>query len=426
MSDTGLYTNRTDYADYFINAFSDHITKPSNVYIASAFFTDPDSIANLINRNCNVRLIVRLAHPTSPDALSKVVNLSGVEVRYFTDRSFHPKLYIFGDHTALVGSANLTNAALSGNQEIMITIKSDDYRFTELAGLFADYWSEAAVLDKEVIVAYKDLTKRCNSAFSELVKLERDIQTKLGDVVFSNIKRGKKKKSKDILFLDDFRRTYQETVTAFKVLKEVYQDVGKRKVSEEQIPLRIEIDSFISYVRDKHAQTDKWEATELMIGDEQKAFIRYNINKWHTASYPYFEETIISQKYPKLKKVFSSSETLLSSDDDLLFDGLCVLHSFHDRLRFFPGGLPSLRSKFFESNKSIPVRERLTYLIFSEGSVEERMANLIFNSDYRINEFGQSNVQELIGWTNKEELPIINSRTTKILRYFGFHVKQLS
>lgn len=426
MNNTGLYTNRTDYADYFINAFSDHITKPSNVYIASAFFTDPDPISNLINRNCNVKLIVRLAHPTSPDALSKIINLSGVEVRYFTDRSFHPKLYIFGDHTALVGSANLTNAALSGNQEIMVTIKSNDNRFTELASLFADYWSEAAVLDKEVIDVYRNLTKRCNSAFSELGKLERDIQSKLGDVVFNNIKRGKKKKSKDILFLDDFRRTYQETVTAFNVLKEVYQDVGKRKVSKDQIPLCIEIDSFISYVRDKHAQTDKWEATELMIGDEQKAFIRNHINKWHDASYPYFEVTIVSQNYPMLKKVFSSPETLLSSNDDLLFEGLCVLHSFHDRLRFFPGGLPALRKRFFDSNDSKAIRESLNYLIFGEDSVEVRMANMIFGSQYRLNEFGQSNVQELIGWTNKKELPIINSRTTKILRYFGFNVRQLS
>lgn len=39
--------------------------------------------------------------------------------------------------------------------------------------------------------------------------------------------------------------------------------------------------------------------------------------------------------------------------------------------------------------------------------------------------FGQSNVQELIGWINKENLPVINDRTTKVLRYFGFDVRQL-
>ncbi|OOI06655.1 hypothetical protein BIW16_03155 [Vibrio sp. OULL4] len=31
-----------------------------------------------------------------------------------------------------------------------------------------------------------------------------------------------------------------------------------------------------------------------------------------------------------------------------------------------------------------------------------------------------------IGWINKENLPVINGRTTKVLRYFGFDVKQLS
>ncbi len=41
-------------------------------------------------------------------------------------------------------------------------------------------------------------------------------------------------------------------------------------------------------------------------------------------------------------------------------------------------------------------------------------------------EFGQSNVQELIGWRNKEGLPVINGRTTKLLRFFGSKVRQIA
>jgi len=37
----------------------------------------------------------------------------------------------------------------------------------------------------------------------------------------------------------------------------------------------------------------------------------------------------------------------------------------------------------------------------------------------------RTNVQELIGWCNGEELPILNGRTTKVLRFFGSIVTQV-
>ena len=53
------------------------------------------------------------------------------------------------------------------------------------------------------------------------------------------------------------------------------------------------------------------------------------------------------------------------------------------------------------------------------------MADLIFSGDYKLNEFGQANVQELVRWVSEDDLPVINGRTTKVLRYFGFEVHQL-
>lgn len=60
-----------------------------------------------------------------------------------------------------------------------------------------------------------------------------------------------------------------------------------------------------------------------------------------------------------------------------------------------------------------------------KGDIVKRMSDLIFCSDYKLNIFGQANVQELIGWINRENLPVVNGRTTKVLRYFGFDVRQL-
>lgn len=53
------------------------------------------------------------------------------------------------------------------------------------------------------------------------------------------------------------------------------------------------------------------------------------------------------------------------------------------------------------------------------------MCNLIYDSDYELAEFGSANVQEMVGWVNREELPVVNGRTTKVLRFYGFDVRQV-
>ena len=78
-----------------------------------------------------------------------------------------------------------------------------------------------------------------------------------------------------------------------------------------------------------------------------------------------------------------------------------------------------------QREKRLLIRESLSYLVFGDGDAIERMANLIFHPDYKLEQFGQANVQELVGWCS-EEYPVINGRTTKILRFFGFDVRQLS
>jgi hypothetical protein len=144
------------------------------------------------------------------------------------------------------------------------------------------------------------------------------------------------------------------------------------------------------------------------------------------AQVAHFEEKIVGANYPRLMRVFASRDSLMAASDDELFDALCTLHSFHDRLRFFDGGMPTWKRHFLAANKPERLRESLAYLVFGDGDVIERMANMVYNEDYWLSEFGQSNVQELIGWRNKEELPVINGRTTKILRFFGTKVRQIA
>ncbi|MCC4789230.1 hypothetical protein AB6E39_14375 [Vibrio splendidus] len=83
-----------------------------------------------------------------------------------------------------------------------------------------------------------------------------------------------------------------------------------------------------------------------------------------------------------------------------------------------------MKAAFIEANDESQVKKTLCYLLYGTDDIVTRMSNCIHDSEYELNEFGSANVQELIGWSNKESLPVINGRTTKVSRYFGFKVKQ--
>jgi len=425
MSDHGLYANRNQYKDFVYNAIQRLATDGCNVYIAVAFFTEISVIEELLAKGCRVRLVVRLGFPTHPDALNRLMSISGVEIRYFTGHTFHPKVYIFGDKAALVGSANLTRSAVLSNQEVVVSIDSSDVRFTELASLFGDYWSEAKVLERKALDTYKAAYREFEKLQGSVEKLGNDILSKLGSSQPSNITRDKTKESKASLFLEDFRKTYQECVTAFNIVRDTYDSSGYRKADPKLIPLRLEIDSFISFVREHRANGEAWINSPLRPVAEQRSVITEMIKEWRKTPWPHFEERIVRENYPRLLRTFKSEATVIAATDDELFDALATLHSFHDRFRFFMGGMPSWKTAFLSANERTRVRETLAYLVFGNGNIENRMASVIYDSRYKLNEFGRANIQELIGWCNREELPIINGRTTKILRFFGSDVRQL-
>jgi HKD family nuclease len=423
MAILGLYANRNSHGDFVRNAIEALTQEAKNVYIAVAFFTERGVVEQILAKGSRIRLVVRLGFPTNPDALQDLLNRPGIDIRYFTAHSFHPKLYIFGNQTALVGSANLTSAAINSNQEVVVTIGSEDPRLNELAGLFSEYWVQAKVLTDDALNEYRKIYAKYARLQSEQGKLDDEVLTKLGTVAGSNITRGKAKESKENIFLEDYRKTYQECVSAFNVIRDAYASTATRKAGS--VPLRIEIDSFISFVRDRHVVGEAWMAAPLRSPDSAAGPIKELIEEWHRTPWPHFEETIVMENYPRLIAGFSSSEAIKALSDDALFEGLSTLHSFYDRLRFYPGGLRTWKSVFLAANEPARTRDSLAYLLHGAGKIEERMSNMIYNPAYKLNQFGQSNVQELIGWCNKEELPIINGRTTKILRYFGFDVAQL-
>lgn len=421
---TDLYTNRNSQQDFVKHGFTHHIQNNMDVFIASAFFTEFDIIENLLEKGCHIRIVVRLGFPTSPFALEKLILHKNIEARFFTNNSFHPKLYIFGDRTLLVGSANLTSAALLTNQEIMVSLNSEDHRFEELTTLFSHYWESAHVLSKEAIKDYKNIYNKHSKLSSQIKNFDNEVLDKIGDINYSNINRGKKYISQSSIFLESYRKSYQTSVYAFKCIEEIYSSFV-RKVTEEQIPLRLEIDSFFSFVRDYHATQETWATQPIGWTDMQQSHLRTLIDEWLSTPWEHFEERIVPINYPLIYKVFNSPQSIEQSNIDEIVEALCVLHSFHDRLRFYKGGLDTLIEEFSTSNEIEQIKKTITYLLYGKGDIIKRMSDCIYNEEYKLNAFGQSNVQELIGWINKENLPVINGRTTKVLRYFGFDIRQL-
>jgi len=312
------------------------------------------------------------------------------------------------------------------NQEILAGITCDDQRFEELVGLFSDYWNQASVLSPEMLDQYLAVYLSHQAIEARISKFELDVESTLGRIQFDNIEREKRRLSKENVFVESYRRTYQEAVAAFATIREEYLAFGKRKVGESELPLRLEIDSFFSFVRDEIATGDAWHSAPIGWNEVRRQDLALAIERWHATPWKHLEETIVEINFPRLNEVFESAQSISRANDDDLFQALLTLHSFHDSLRFNRGGIPGLKKAFLENNEPKKVRESLAYLTHGAGDVVLRMANLIFDSEYKLNKFGKANVQELVGWKNKENLPVVNGRTTKILRHFGFDVRQLS
>ena len=233
-----------------------------------------------------------------------------IEIRYYSDKSFHPKLYIFGDKIAFVGSANLTTAALQTNQEVVVSIDSEDPRFNELLSLFSDYWNEAQVLTSESISSYEAIYKKHSQSIADIDRIDGEIESKIGKTVFSNIDRGERKKTKENIFLDDYRKAYQESVTAFEKIKGAYISVGRRKNDFNDIPMRLEIDSFVSFVRDIHATTESWKEQPIGWSENRRELVLEHINEWLETDWHHYDKTICYENYPRISKVFGSKDSI--------------------------------------------------------------------------------------------------------------------
>lgn len=409
-----LYNNSTGKKS-IKNALIKYTSLVEEVFIASAYFSDHTEILSIAgNGKKKILLVVLLSEGTSPYALRQVLKHTNIQIRYFTNK-FHPKIYIFGDQVALVGSANCTKNGLASNAEVSVTIERDHEDFQELLSTFNDYWSEAKVLTAQDIDEFEHaLSRRPKNDYN----LDEEIQKKLGrqeplSGIYEN-----KKKTKENLFVDNYRRRYQTFKSAFDIVRKNYEEDGKRRTTQEQLPLRVEIDQFFNYIRDRHAIKETYNDQPIRNGSDLDRFIKKMVSLWISDDFPYMYNTVIPN-YTLITETFKDVDRIKAASMSDLFEGLYVCHAFEFQMRP-QGGKEAFKKNFLSINEEQKTKNTLLYLLYDDSEdYVNRLANCIYHPDYKLELMKESCFQELLGWVNGQEIPICNKRTLKALRYLG-------
>jgi hypothetical protein len=419
-----LFTNSKSRHDFFDNYFLGMKATPCYVFAAVAFFTHHEIVTRLLSVGCRVDLVVRLGYPTSPKALGELMGREGVRLRYVTDTSFHPKLYIFDEVGAVVGSSNLTSAAMRTNQEVNVVVPVDDERYGELRTLFQEYWKDARTMDEATLDSYRRAYDQHAGQFAKIsMEMENRVHKDIGRVTINNIERGLPKPGKTEIELDGYRKTYQEFEDCFRTVLSVYQGLGQRRYTGQQLPLRLEIDQYLSYVRDAKTVGDSYLLESRQTGAALEQRIRDTALEFMAADRKYSDNTVVKHSYPTINRILGSKASIASATYDDLIEALSCVHSFRERLRFFAGGHETHVAAFRAGNSLDRVKFSLTYLLHGDGDYVTRMGNCIFNPDYQLNQFGRSATQETLGWVNREGIPICNNRTLRAMFWLGLSVK---
>ena len=141
--------------------FEHHINSSVEVRIASAWLTRTAAFDRIIELRSlkSIRLLIGTAGAnTDPDCLENLLQQYGeksLRLANFTDKLFHPKVYLFGYSTgykvAWIGSANFTGAGWEKNIEIVMEF-DEEKAVVKLEEWFDTFWISLANQDisKEV------------------------------------------------------------------------------------------------------------------------------------------------------------------------------------------------------------------------------------------------------------------------------------
>jgi len=389
-----------------------------DLFFACPFFSYDNLLKEIAGLDRKIRLIVRLGPITHPESLSRAMELPNIEIRYFTSPKFHSKMYIFGSRNALISSANLTDSGVQRNNEVAVEIGSDEEdAFADILSIFNNYWISARVLNFERLKQYAAVWR---SSSQPPNPLEAMVIAEFGSVEPSGgIAIDKPQEKIENAFAEEYRREFQEFLSAFNELKSIYMSFAARK--QPLVPMRIEIDQFLSWLRGSHCVGEAYAAAPLLNLSQRNLKTTALIKEWFESDFPYLME-VIPGRMALIRENFSSITKIENLSIDAMFDTLAVCHAFNSRFRY-AGGREGRKKTFLKENQISLIRKSVEYLLFGNDEFAQRMSSCIYSSEFKLHNFGKSCVQELYGWANNEDIPICNGRALKMLRFLGHDVK---
>lgn len=409
--------------DYVINPFSHLIAGSSRLHLAAPYFTQADPLLEAARKGKSVQLLIGLNEATSPQALRKIHEVSGIAIRYLTSR-FHAKIYIF-DKAALLGSANLTDGGLRANREAVITLdrEEDAEALEEIRALFVELWDAGQVLTREKLDAFE---KTYNELRRKTPDAEKEIEAALGQAQPHNINVASHEKSSERVFLETLRQeVYEQYRPAFSEVTSILEEGGFRRPDLADVGIENETNRFLNYVRLTHVIGDEaWQSAPLRSAEERRNLIRDYAQEWVEAA-----DNKVPENYAAwlrtVKQTFGTREAIQAADKAQIIDGLMSLHAFIEQLRFVKGGQKNLPTEFWKVNNDDVARVKsiLTYLLHGPGDFIQRFHDVLYDPSMKLKRFGYFCALELYGTVKPDECPPMNGRMAKALRYLGFDVK---
>ena len=412
-----FFSNRPNNGGYTENFFRTRASGVSSAQLACPFFTNVEPIRILLQSGCEqIQLLVRLCEVTSAEALREARDMRGVHVRFFSTPAFHAKFYILGPW-ALLGSANLTGGGLRQNRELSVEIGSREESFDEMPALFDELWNAAAVLTDDAMRRFEAWRRLHGPQISSRIDGIPEVSPPTIHVRTRMTNRVR-------TYLESFRRQYVELVQpAYRQVAEVYREKGRRHPDLESYPLKYELDRFFYWLPSKTTD-DSLSLLPLRRGVELKQNIAGHIEEWFGVHGPagYFDDANRWVQLTQLQAFFASPGELDHSDFDSLTESLLACAAFHDRLRFAKDGLRTLVRNFKQENKFEDVLKTFKYLAFGQGDYVQRIYDCVYTSEYKLRGWGPNCTFELFGWINHDDVPPVNGRVMKALRFLGFDV----
>ena len=424
MSNQRLFSNGPLQKDFVINAFTELVSGTSSLWVAAPFVTTTKELVHAAKSGKSVKLIVGLNTSTSPEALLAARNVPNLEIRYFTGRRFHAKIYI-SDDAALVGSSNLTDGGLRLNREATISLgqENDNDAIDELKALFSELWQYAEELTPDKLALF-------DAKHRELKRpgLDPDalIAAVVGNAEPPNINVTSTKKTSPQIFLKQLQHlVYSQYRPAFNKVTDLLQEGSFRRPELADVGIANETNLFLSWVRLTYAPgEDTWKSTPLRTEDGRRAEIQRLGPEWITTN-----QSKVAKEYRDwlhlVNRTFGTRAAIEDATKEQLTAGFMSIHAFHDRLRFVKGGAENLPNVFWGANNDdvTKVKKTLTFLLYGDkGDFTHRLHDVLYDPGRKLRHFGRFCALELYGTVKPDECPPLNGRIAKALRYLGFDV----